>query len=95
MKTNSILLQELTASELQNLFAETVKDQITAVLRELQRSQYNEILLSREETANLLKIDISTLHTWDKKGFIKSYGIGHRRYYKRAEILQSLIEVKK
>lgn len=43
-------------------------------------------LLTREETAELLKISLTTLWHWSKKGILPSYGIGNRVYYKRGEI---------
>ena len=49
--------------------------------------------LTRKETADLLKIDLSTLHRWTKKGDLTSYGMGNRVYYKRAEIEQSLVKL--
>lgn len=43
----------------------------------------------------LLQISVGTLHTWTKKGKLKVYGIGGRRYYKLSEILnESLVELK-
>ena len=51
-------------------------------------------LLTREETAEYLKIDSSTLWSWTKKGKIKAYGIGHRVYYKKHEIDEALVRIK-
>ena len=50
-------------------------------------------LLTREETCELLKINSSTLWTWTNDGKVKAYAIGARRYYKRSEIMASLIPV--
>ncbi|AWV96713.1 helix-turn-helix domain-containing protein [Arcticibacterium luteifluviistationis] len=44
-------------------------------------------LLSREETAKLLQINLSTLWSWTKKGKLTSYGIGSKVYYKYSEII--------
>ena len=56
----------------------------------------NEDLLSREQAAEFLKINLSTLWAWQQKGRVKAYGIsGHRRYYKRSELLEALQLVKK
>ena len=49
--------------------------------------------LSRQETADLLKIDVSTLHRWTKQGKLKSYGLGNRVYYKRAEVENSFVKL--
>ena len=50
-------------------------------------------LLTREETAQYLKISLSTLWHWSKKGILPSYGIGNRVYYKRSEVESSLIRI--
>ena len=52
-----------------------------------------EELMTREETAKYLKISLTTLWQWSKKGILPSYSIGNRVYYKRKEIDQSLIRV--
>lgn len=52
-------------------------------------------LLTRSEVRNLLKVNMSTLHLWTKKGKLKSYGIGNRVYYKRHEIENTLIQLNK
>ncbi len=48
-------------------------------------------LLTREETANYLKINPTTLWHWTNKGKLISYGIGSRRYYKKQEVIDSLV----
>jgi predicted site-specific integrase-resolvase len=52
-----------------------------------------EELLSREETSNLLKINLSTLWRWTKDGKVSAYGIGNRIFYKKDELLKSLIKI--
>ena len=52
-----------------------------------------EEFLTRKEAKELLKIDLSTLWAWTKRGKLKSYGIGNRIYYKRSEIEQNLTPI--
>ena len=52
-------------------------------------------LMTRNEVADYLKVDLSTLWNWTNKGKLIAYGIGARVYYKRTEINQSLIKLKK
>jgi excisionase family DNA binding protein len=49
----------------------------------------NEEYLTREETANLLKINKSTLWSYTKQGKLNAYSIGNRVYYKRSEVDKS------
>lgn len=51
-------------------------------------------LMTREETSEFLKVSLSTLWHWSKKGILPSYGIGNRVYYKRSEVLDKLIRFK-
>ena len=48
--------------------------------------QPSEEFLSRKEVLNTLKIDSSTLWSWEKTGYIKSYPFGGRKRYKLADI---------
>ena len=51
-------------------------------------------LLTRKEAAEFLKVYLSTLWNWSKKGLLSSYGIGNRVYYKLSEIMDALILLK-
>ncbi|MCK0179693.1 helix-turn-helix domain-containing protein [Flavobacteriaceae bacterium S0862] len=50
-------------------------------------------LLSRKEVALLLKTNPQTINNWTNEGKLKLYGLGGRRYYKRNEVEQALIEL--
>jgi len=95
MKTNAILLEGLTIEQLQQLIGTSIKKGISELHKELETKNYNEELLTREETCQFLKIDSSTLWSYTNKGKVKAYGIGARRYYKRSELLESLSLLKK
>ena len=91
---NSILIQQLSIEELQELIGTTVKKSVEELQNELQSEKFTEELLTREETCRFLKIDSSTLWSWTNKGKVKAYGIGARRYYKRSELLNCLTQLK-
>jgi len=95
MKTNSILLQQLTVEQLEQLIGTSVRNGISELQKEVLTEKFNEELLTREETCQYLKIDSSTLWAWTNKKKVKSYGIGARRYYKRSELLECLTLLKK
>ncbi|UKM65370.1 helix-turn-helix domain-containing protein [Flavobacteriaceae bacterium GSB9] len=94
MQTNSILLQDLSVEELQELIGTSVKKSVEELQKELQSKNFKEELLTREETCRFLKIDSSTLWSWTNKGKVRAYGIGARRYYKRSELLECLTLLK-
>lgn len=81
---------------------ETKEDFLTSILegiREVVKDLTKQIApkendyLTRQETASLLKIDLSTLHSWTKKGKLISYGIQGRVYYKRADIENAMVKL--
>ena len=81
------------------LAIETVLDKLTRIEEELENIKKNYQpkepveLLTREETAEYLKISLSTLWHWSKKEILPSYGMGNRVYYKRSEVDGSLIRI--
>ena len=91
---NQIILNGTTTESLVNLISESVKSQLADLKKELQSNNANDDLLTREETCKLLQINLSTLYHWTKKGRVKVYGIANRRYYKRSELLASLVTLK-
>ena len=50
-------------------------------------------LLTRNEVAEMLKCDLSTIHNWTVKGKLKKYCLGDRVYYKRSEVEKALIKI--
>ena len=91
---NSILVQNLSPDDLSKLIKDGVKSLLSDFKKELNKTDPDE-LLTREETCKFLQIDSSTLWHWTNKGKVLAYGIGNRRYYKKAELLNSLILLKK
>ena len=91
---DSIILQNLNTTDLTQLIKDGVKSQLEDLKKTLNTHNPDE-LLTREQTCKFLQIDSSTLWAWTKKGKVKAYGIGNRRYYKKAELLESLQLVKK
>ena len=92
--TTSILLQNVSTEDFKDLIKESVKSQLDDFAKELKVHNPDE-LLTREQTCEFLQIDSSTLWHYTKKGKVTAYGIGSRRYFKKAEILEngkSLIE---
>ena len=86
----SILLHCLSMDAFKQLLKEIVKDAIAENSKEHEEKK-SEILLTRAEACEFLKIDSSTLWHWTKKGKIDCYGIGNRKYYKKEDLLKSLV----
>jgi hypothetical protein len=95
MTAKTIILQELSVEQLQQLINTSVKNGIQEFQSGIQSKDNSEELLTREQTCDFLKIDSSTLWAWTNKQKVKAYGIGARRYYKRSELLECLTLLKK
>lgn len=52
--------------------------------------KHETVLLTREQTKELLHITQPTLRKWTKLGLLTAYGLGGRIYYKQDEILCAL-----
>lgn len=76
---NGITLQQL---------AEALTPLLQRPFAEPQR-ETNE-LIGRKEACSILHCNLTTLHKHTKSGRLKSYGIGNRILYKKAEILESV-----
>lgn len=87
----STLLHNISSEELINLFR-GLQSQIDELKQHFQPIQPIE-LLTRNEVAELLKCDLSTIHNWCKKGKLNPHAIGNRIYFKRSEIEASLINL--
>lgn len=81
-----IILDGISAARLIAAITEVVKI-------ELGKSEPEE-LMTREEAAEFLKVNISTLSKWTSEGRLKGYGVAGRRYYKKSEIMSALEVVK-
>lgn len=87
--TQSTILREVSPEQITSLF-EGLQKQLTEIKVNLQ-PKVPEEFLTRNEVAELLKCDLSTLWNWTKKSKLISYGIGNRTYYKRTEIENAII----
>ena len=93
--TNSILLQDLTQQQLGELIDQKLRDRLEQLKTDLLEAETSNQLMTRAEACKFLKIDQSTLWAWTNKGKVQAYGIGNRRYYRRSELIEALVPLKK
>ena len=91
MKRELVQIEDISVEELTEIIAEKLVDKLEKKIATLISNQNDDELLTRTETAKILKVELTTLWSWTKKGKITAYGIGNRVYYKRGEIMKSLI----
>lgn len=89
----STIIHEVSPDEITNLFYGLQK-QLTDLKMNLEPKKPTE-LLTRNEVAELLKVDLSTIHNWCKKSKLTPFGIGNRIYFKRSDIENTLVNLGK
>ncbi len=96
--TDETPIAMLTVGQLRDILDSTSQKQeelLTKIseLYSIVKAEQPTPLMTRNEAANYLSIDLSTLHNWTKKGKLPSYGIGSRVYYKSEDIEKRLIQI--
>lgn len=91
---NSIILQNLTQEELEQIIDSKLEEQFAKLAKHLKNKSDGEELMTREQACEFLSINSSTLWHWSNKGKVQAYAIGARRYYKKSELLKSIKPVK-
>jgi len=86
----SIQLIQTSPEELKQLILEGFISHIDE-LREHFQPKEPEEYLTRQEVADILKVDISTIHNWSKQEKLIPYGIGSRVLFKRSEVEAQII----
>lgn len=89
---SEILFLGYTPEQFKEDLLEGVKSQLQDFKASV--SKPNEEYLTREQTAKLLDVDISTLWHWKNRGVLLPYGIGNRVYYKSSDIEKAMVKLK-
>jgi excisionase family DNA binding protein len=88
MYTKEIIqIENITVDELKNELIIEFKQLLKSFLEQQEKADE---LLTRQETANILKVSLVTLWDWTKKDVLPAYRIGYKVRYKKSEVLESL-----
>jgi excisionase family DNA binding protein len=90
MQAQTIQITQLSPEQFEETINKAVRSQIEILRRDISPKSEPIVYLTRKEVSDLLKIQLSTLHSWVKKGKLKPYGIGNRVYFKKSEIEEAL-----
>ena len=90
MNSKQIVFDVLTKDELKGIISNSIQE---VIKKSSVKEKKEEELFTRDEASNLLKINLSTLWRWTKDGKLSAYGIGNRVFYKKDELLKSLIKI--
>ncbi|KAA2218547.1 helix-turn-helix domain-containing protein [Maribacter flavus] len=85
---------QVTPEQLQKSILEGVRNQIQELKKNFQPKEPTQFL-TRSQVAEMLQIDLSTVHNWTKKSILTAHQIGGRVYYKRSEVEDAMVELKK
>lgn len=94
MSENLVLLS-LSRSELKEIIGDAVRTELEIHPPQVIQTREEEQLLSREETARLLKISLVTLHDRMRKGELPFTRSGRRVLFIKSEIMKKLTEHRK
>ena len=85
----SVILQNISVSELRDLISEVVAQQV----KQLKQPKQIPELLTRTEVSKILGISLPTLNDWTKRGLIPALRISSRIRYTKDSIYQALKKV--
>jgi hypothetical protein len=88
---NKMIITGMTINELAQAIFEIFKEYITQ--QALSNSEENDDLITIPETCKILRINKTTLWKHTKSGRLTKYGIGNRVYYKKTEVLASIVKI--
>lgn len=91
---SDIMFSQIPLEQLKTEISEAVKKEFAPFLNSINPPKQETVLLTRKEAAKLLGVSLPTILDWTKTGKITGYRIASRIRYKRAEIENSLSQIK-
>ncbi len=94
MLNKANLLVQLNVGDLQQLITDAVKQELQKIADVIKlnpkESEKDSDLLTRYETAKLLKVSTTSLFIWNRDSILKAKKIGRRVYYLKSEVMSKL-----
>jgi excisionase family DNA binding protein len=69
---------------------EAFKEEIKELFKRQEKSDDYDVLLSRKEVAELLKISLVTVHKYQKEGTLPFYKLWWHVYFRKGDIMKAL-----
>lgn len=82
----------ITPDALADLIDTRLNERFKNVTEHLQPKEPTKYL-TRNDVAEMLQIDISSVHNWTKKGILQAHQISGRVYYKRSEVENAIVKL--
>ncbi|MGG5578041.1 helix-turn-helix domain-containing protein [Myroides sp. C15-4] len=91
---DQLQILQCSPEQLRQLIKESIKNELEA-FKEFYQPQDTAIeFMTRKEVAECFKVNLSTIHNWCKNGKLIPHAIGNRIYFKRDEVINSLVCLK-
>lgn len=93
---NEKLLVQLSVQELGELITKSLKVEMIELIKVIQmipKEDEEDKLITRRETANLLRVSVETLHHWNKNKILEAKKMGSRVFYLKSDIMNKLNSV--
>jgi excisionase family DNA binding protein len=85
MQQKQIHLIQMSIEEFEEIIDKKLTDSWQKI-QFLSPSNSVDDFLTRNETAQMLRVTLPTLYDWTKRGYLQSYRMGSRIRYKRSEV---------
>ena len=89
----NLILTTIAETDFREIVSAAIRSELLGMYSQ-QKATAEPELLTRQETANRLRISLPTLHLWTRTGTLQGYRIQGRVLYKSNEIDSSLIAMK-
>ena len=86
-RKHQLTIENISAEDI----AEMITDRLKIIIKEQQAQRNKYQWYSRKQTAQMLGVDIRTLHNWNKTGILQSFSLGSRVFY-RSDMVESAMK---
>ncbi len=90
----TVQFNQTSPQQLRELISNDVREQLEELKKTFQPKEPNEYL-TRNNVAEMLSVDLSTVHNWTKKGILHAKQIGGRIFYLRDEVESAIVKLKR
>ena len=95
MRSNQITqVHNTTQDELTSTIIKAIEDKLDSFKEHFTNKPVTG-WITRKDVSIILSVSLVTVDSWTNKGILKAYRIGTKKRYKREEIENALVEIKK
>jgi excisionase family DNA binding protein len=76
--------------EMVSMIKKAFKEELKEIITQQEKDRDYDILLSRQEVAELLKVSLVTIHKYQKEDTLPFYKLGWHVYFRKGDIMKAL-----